>query len=349
MAMKRVWRRAWRLAVIGALAAALVMGACRVSPPTWAAWGKRAAQIVMGLSRPQESLSYMQRLVQTEETKPRIFSEAADASALTEATSAIPARAAGGDVKEVVLSGQTASGVSVKNNSGVAYDVATLLQAASPVSPSDSTSPRVLIVHTHGCECYMSYYAGYYNDTDPTRSEDRTENVVAVGEAIAQELRAVGIGVIHNTTLHDAPRYTGAYDRSEDTIQAVLKQYPSIEMVLDIHRDAMMQEDGTKLKPTVTVQGRKAAQVMAVIGGTDLPERPNAYCKENLTLALQFYQAMEAAYPSIMRPILIADARYNQGLRRGSMLIEVGTDANTLSEAVYSGHLVGAQLAKMLR
>ena len=347
--VNRVWGRVWRTAVALAAAGALTAGACRVPLSTWAVWGERAAQIAMGLSRPQESLSYMQQLVETEETASPMISDAVDASVRTEEPSPIPVRGEGGDVKEVVLRSQMANGVSVKNNSGVAYDIEALLAEGSPLTLSDTREPQVLIVHTHGCECYMSYYAGYYNDTDPVRSENGTENVTAVGEAIAQELRAAGIGVIHNTTLHDSPTYTGAYNRSEQTIQSVLERYPSIRMVLDIHRDAMMQEDGTKLKPTVTVNGRKAAQVMAVIGGTDIAERPNPHCKENLRLALQFHKAMETAYPSIMRPVLIADARYNQGLLAGSMLIEVGTDANTLSESIYSGHLLGKQLAFLMR
>ena len=109
----------------------------------------------------------------------------------------------------------------------------------------------------------MSYYAGYYNEGDGGRSKDESKNVCAVGEAIAAELRAAGIGVIHDTTIHDNPKYTGAYTRSEETVKKNLKQYPSIQVVLDVHRDGIMIDNTTKAKPTVTINGKKAAQTMS--------------------------------------------------------------------------------------
>ncbi len=345
--MKRVWEWLWRVGVPLGMAAAVAIGACRVPSATWMRWGGTAARVILGLSHPQESLAYMEQLANTAPDAAFAVTNEADASVLYREAAAIPARAEGGDVKEIVIGGD-GDPVSVKNNSGVAYDTAALLEKGSPLTEATTTEPRVLIVHTHGCECYMRYYAGYYNHDDPTRTDNRAENVTAVGAAIAGELRAQGIGVIHDTTLHDSPAYTGAYARSEQTIRAYLERYPTIEAVMDIHRDAMMQADNTKLKPTVTVQGRKAAQVMAVVGGTDTPDRPNAYCEENLRLALAFHQAMEQAYPSIMRPVYVVDARYNQGLKAGSMLLEIGTDANTLSEAIFSGELVGKQLGMLM-
>jgi len=347
MGVKTVCRRIGWMIVTAAVAVALAVAASRIPPSEWTAFGTRAVETVVGLAHPQESLQYMEQLVRSEATAVPMQNEA-DASVWETPAVAVPSRGEGGDIRETVISGTQTDGVSIKNNSGVPVDVPALLSKGVPLTPSEGTQPRVLIVHTHGCECYMSYDAGFYNHTDPTRSEDPAENVTAVGEAIAEELRAGGVGVLHDTTLHDSPEYTGAYNRSEKTVQAYLAAYPSIEVVLDIHRDAMMQADGTKLKPTVTVQGHKAAQVMAVIGGTDTPERPNPYCEDNLRLALAFHQMMERAYPSIMRPVYVVDARYNQGLKSGSMLLEIGTDANTLSEAVFSGRLVGKQLANLM-
>ena len=263
----------------------------------------------------------------------------------------IPPKGDGGGavVEEQVGGGtQAAEGIYVKNNCGVSFDYASLLQQGLPMTVADTSDPQVLIVHTHATECYMSYYAGYYNGDDPTRTTEPTESVIAVGEAIAQELRARGIGVIHDTTLHDSPQYSGAYSRCEDTIRSYLQQYPSVCVVLDIHRDAIMYDDLTKVKPTVSVGDQKAAQVMLVVGGTDTADLPNDYCEENLRFGLQLQQALETTCPGLARPLYLVDARYNQGLLPGSLLIEVGTDANMLSEALYSGHLVGRQLAELL-
>lgn len=345
------WRVA-RVVMLLTAAVAVTVGAMQVPLSTWITWGERAAVVTAGLDRPQESLSYILDALAAEEAvvAPTVPASNGGVAAPTAGAVIPPKGDGGGTVEEHTLAGGTtvADSVSVKNASGVSYDFAALLKAGVPFTPTASDMPQVLIVHTHASECYMAYYAGYYNDNDPTRSTDTTANVVAVGEAIAKELRAQGIGVLHDTTLHDHPAYTGAYTRSEATIQSYLKKYPSIRVVLDIHRDAMMQEDLTKIKPTVTINGRKAAQVMAVIGGTNTTELPNAHREDNLRLALRFHQAMNSAYAGIMRPLYVVDARYNQGLLGGSMLLEIGTDANTLSEAVYSGQLVGKQLATLL-
>ncbi len=347
-----VWRVV-RVLVLLAFAAAMTWGAMQIPSSTWRSWGERAAVVSAGLDRPQESLSYILEALAAEEkaAAPTVPASNGTASAQEAAAAVIPPKGdGGGAVEEHVLTGGTeiTQHVRVKNASGVAYDFAALLEEGLPFTPAADTAPQVLIVHTHATECYMAYYAGYYNDDDATRSTDAAVNMLAVGEAVAAQLRAQGIGVIHDTTLHDHPAYTGAYTRAETTIQSYLKKYPSIRVVLDIHRDAMLQSDQTKIKPTVSVAGRKAAQVMAVIGGTNTAELPNAHCRENLRLALQFHRAMNTAYDGIMRPLYVVDARYNQGLLAGSMLLEIGTDANTLSEAVYSAQLVGKQLSGLL-
>ncbi len=351
--MKQIGERVLR-AVPLLLCAALLVGTIRAVPLSqWRAIGKGTALLLVGLQNPQQSLDYAGELLdeRVAATMPTVPPYTPAPSVPTIADPIIPPKGDGGGAvsEEQVGGGAAVTGtVYVKNNSGATFDFKALLDAGMPFETAATTEPQVLIVHTHTTECYMSYYAGYYNADDATRTTDMTQSVAAVGEAIAGELRAAGIGVVHDVTLHDSPQYSGAYSRAEDTIRANLEKYPSIRVVLDIHRDAMMYDDLTKVKPTATVEGQKAAQVMLVVGGTDTEELPNAYCEDNLRFGLQLQQALEQAYPTLTRPLYVVDARYNQGLLSGSLLIEVGTDANTLSEALYSGRLVGKELAALL-
>ena len=333
---------------------ALLISMVRAVPLSdWYAIGKGTALLVMGLEHPHESVAYAQKVLdrQAEGTSPTVPPYLQTGAVPTVNEPIIPPKKdGGGAVSEEQIGGGVAvtQTVNVKNNSGKDWDLSALWEAGMPFEGAKTDEPQVLIVHTHTTECYMSYYAGYYNADDPTRTEDPTQNVTAVGAALAQELQAAGIGVLHDTTLHDSPQYSGAYSRSEDTIKTYLAQYPSIRVVIDLHRDAMMYDDLTKVKPTATVDGQKAAQIMLVVGGTSTEDLPNAHCEANLRFGLQLQHALETAYPTLTRPLYIVDARYNQGLLAGSLLIEVGTDANTLSEALYSARLVGRQLATLL-
>ena len=352
--MKRIGAAALRWLPL-LLCVSLLVGAVRAVPiADWITVGKGTALLVMGLEHPQATAEYAQKTLGKQEapTVPTVPTYPQTSAVPVSSEPIIPPKKdGGGAVSEEQVGGgvEITPTVRVKNNSGADWDFAALLGKGMPLTVTPSDAPQVLIVHTHTTECYMSYYAGYYNADDATRTTDMTQSVAAVGEALAAELEAAGIGVLHDTTLHDSPQYSGAYSRSEDTIKAYLAQYPSIRVVIDLHRDAMMYDDLTKVKPTATVDGQKAAQVMLVVGGTDTQDLPNAHCEDNLRFGLQLQQALETAYPTLTRPLYVVDARYNQGLLAGSLLIEVGTDANTLSEALYSGRLVGRQLATLLQ
>lgn len=205
----------------------------------------------------------------------------------------------------------------------------------------DISQPTVLIMHTHATECYEDDAVnGYYRTTDKER------NVCAVGERIAEKLRENGIGVIHDTTLHDHPSYTGAYDRSRETVESILLKNPTIKIVLDIHRDAM-ERDGERLAPVTVINGRKAAQVM-IICGCDDGTMGMPRCKENFGFACALQSVMEHDAPTLTRPMLYDYRKYNQDLTTGSLLIEVGGHANTYDEAVFSGELIGDSLVHLI-
>lgn len=258
----------------------------------------------------------------------------------------------GGTVIEEIVGGGTAigQGVAIKNNSHRSFEWATLLQGET-VKFADTKEPQVLILHTHGTESYMTYYAGYYNTADVARSTNVTANVCAVGEVLANRLRAAGIGVLHDTTLYDSPEYTGAYDRAEKMIKELTKKYPSIKLVIDVHRDAILRDSVTRVKPTVTVDGQKAAQVMLVLGANDTSGNPNPTWQQNVRLGFQLTAALQKKAPSLCRPVSLTETNYNQNLLPGGamLLLEIGTDANTFSEAMVSATLVGDALATLMR
>lgn len=212
----------------------------------------------------------------------------------------------------------------------------------------NSEEPQVLIVHTHTTESYEPYQRSYYDSSFPFRTRDPSHNMVRVGEALAQRLAEHGISVLHDGTIHDYPAYTGAYDRSEATIRAALEQYPSIKIIIDLHRDAISNPDGSRTAPVAEINGRSAAQFMIITGCDDgrfgnMPE----YI-ENFKLACLIQSSAEELYPGLARPILFDYRNYNQHISTGSLLIEVGSHANSLDEAVYSGELLGDGIAKAL-
>ena len=171
--------------------------------------------------------------------------------------------------------------------------------------------------------------------------------MIAVGNMITEQLAAGGIGVIHDTTVHDSPSYNGSYDRSRETVKNILEQYPSVKIVLDIHRDAI-ERDGERIAPVTEINGKKAAQIMIICGCDDgTMNMPN--CAENFKLACLMQSGFERDYPTLTRPVLFDYRHYNQDLTTGSLLIEVGGHANTLEQAKYSGELIGKSLAKTLK
>lgn len=212
---------------------------------------------------------------------------------------------------------------------------------------TDSKDPQVLVYHTHTSESFEKFDLGYCDPKYNARSFNESENMVSVGNAIATKLNNAGIVTIHDKTIHDR-EYNGAYSKSRETIKKYLKKYPSIQVILDIHRDAIQDSSGVRYKPTTTINGRKAAQVMIIAGcngyGVEIPNYQN-----NLRFANSVQNSMETLYPTLTRPILFDYRFYNQDLAKAAILIEVGGHANTLSEAIYTGELVGESLVKSLK
>lgn len=235
----------------------------------------------------------------------------------------------------------------VNNKTDISNDT---LYSESMYLPSftveNTSEPQVLIYHTHTTESFEPYVRDFYDSSFNYRTTDETKNVVMVGDAIQAELEARGIGVIHDTTVHDYPSYNGSYERSRETVMSILEQNPSIKVVLDIHRDAISGE-GEAYQPYVEIDGKEAAQIMIISGCDDgTMDMPN-YMK-NFHFACCLQQKLESDFSGLTRPILFDYRHYNQDLTTGSLLIEVGSHGNTLEQVQYSGQLIGRSLGDLM-
>lgn len=250
-------------------------------------------------------------------------------------------------VTKTVNTGERTVGIAVKNRSDTTVDVAAALSDDLPLQWADTAEPQVLILHTHTTEGYMTYEADYYNATDRHRTDDHTRNVCAAGEALRLTLAAYGIVAIHDTTIHDSPVYSGAYNRSAQTAEKYLEQYPSIQIVIDLHRDSI-EDGGAVVRPVATVEGKSAAQMMLITGVVSTDALPHPNWEQNLTFSTHWQAALDEVSPDLMRPLNLTASRYNQHLSPGWVLVEVGAEGNTVEEAVYSAQILGRTLAELL-
>lgn len=215
------------------------------------------------------------------------------------------------------------------------------------LSLQGKSSPSVLIVHTHASEAYSEDGAISYAEGEETaRSNDPEENVIAVGEALADELNRRGISTVHCRVMHDT-QYKGAYERAKETIERYLEQYPDICLVIDLHRDAIFKSSGEMVRPVTLLDGEAAAQVLCVVG-SDFGGESNPNWEGNLALALQLRKKLNDRYTNLCRPPYLKAATYNQELSPYSLLLEVGACGNSVEEAKRSAAAVGGALAEIL-
>lgn len=227
-------------------------------------------------------------------------------------------------------------------------DVAAEMMQALPFTVEiGADAPQVLIMHTHTTETYEPAERSWCDPAFSARSTDLSVNMAAVGAEMAAQLNTAGICTLHDTTLHDYPSYNGSYARSNATVRSYLERYPTIKVVIDVHRDAIQRDDGARIKPVAMIDGMKSAQVMIICGADVNGNLPNF--RQNLRFASRWQDKMESMFPGLTRPVLFDYRYYNQDLTTGSLLIEVGGHANTLEEAKYSGEMVGKALVKVLR
>lgn len=195
--------------------------------------------------------------------------------------------------------------------------------------------PLVFIYNTHNAEAYQ-----------PSEGQDRLEGqaagVTKVAKHLADTLRQkYKIPVVLSSTIHDYPHWELAYAQSAKTVQSVLAKYPSIQVVIDVHRDAALGQ-----RRAVTIDGKRAAPVLLVVGTDKRLKHP--HWKENRDFAEKLAEKMNLTYPGLLRGVRVQDGRYNQHLHPHAILIEVGSAANSLEEAYYSAELLAAVLKGLI-
>ncbi len=237
----------------------------------------------------------------------------------------------------------SASGLEVSNATD--YSVNADAACTEPMSfGADTNEPLVLIMHTHTTECYD----GDAMSGETERNTNEELNVIAVGNEICSVLEENGIKTIHDATYHDYPSYQGAYTRALATIENQLREYPSIKAVLDIHRDAFIYPDGTKLRVARDINGKSTAQVM-IVAGTDSMGLWHDNWRENFKFAAKIQNAAQIMYPGLMRPINLRTERFNEHTTTGSLILEVGSNGNTLEEAKEGARCVARAVAAVLK
>lgn len=195
-------------------------------------------------------------------------------------------------------------------------------------------APTVLIFHSHGTESYtMTAQTQYKEYGGKYRTDDTRYNIISMGDALAQLLEEAGIGVIHDRTPHDKDDYLDSYANSRKAVQRYLQQYPTIRLVLDLHRDAATYADGTQWATSATVNGSPSAQLMFVVG-TDASGNHHPNWQQNLAVAEKLHVLMEKAAPGITRPVDLRSQRFNHDLSPAAMIVEVGSAGNTHPEAL---------------
>ncbi len=239
----------------------------------------------------------------------------------------------------------TAGNVSVYNHTDYTVDIPALIENAPQLSVAGE-GPKVLIYHSHATESYTMDGTDIYEPSGDHRTLDTNYNMVRVGEEMKAVFEAAGIGVVHDTTLYDYPSYNDAYKRSLEGIAANLEKYPSIVLALDVHRDALVANDGTIYK-VVAGTVDDCAQVMMVMG-TDANGQVHPNWRVNLALALGIQSALANKWSTLARPLVLRPTRFNQHLSTGTILVEVGTHGNTLQEAITAARLYARTVVELM-
>ncbi len=241
------------------------------------------------------------------------------------------------------------------NETSYAPDTLALLEETLPFPDFNTWAaqygtdvPYVLILHTHGTEAYTPEGATSYTSADSFRSQNTQENVVAVGAVMAQTLEKAGIPVLHCTEMFDAASYQDAYSRAAAAIRTYLQKYPSIQIILDVHRDSVVRADQTKMQPVTKIGGVEYAQFMIVTGtdhrGADFPR-----WTDNLNFAMKVQETLMGRSDSLVRANNLRGAAFNGQYRSGSLLLEVGSCGNTLAQAKRTGALAAIAIAEVVK
>lgn len=191
-----------------------------------------------------------------------------------------------------------------------------------------SVGKNVFIYHTHGTESYKS--KENYEMYQFYRSTDNNYNVINIGNCLEEKLKSKNFNVIHNKSFFDLPSVAGAYDRARVELKEELKKNKEINLIIDVHRDAISEEEHKAT--TLNINGEKLAELRFVLG----VDKTNDNYLYTLKLMIDLQKKANILYPGLFQPILIRKREYNQDLISNSILIEVGENCNQIEEAINS-------------
>lgn len=206
-----------------------------------------------------------------------------------------------------------------------------------------SDGPKVLIYHTHSQEMFADSTSG-----------DPADSIVGVGEYLTQLLNARGIETIHDTGVYDIINgkldRSNAYEYAGEAVSRILEENPSIEVLIDLHRDGVAE--GTRL--VTEINGKPTAKIMFFNGlsrsrtNGDISYLANPYIQDNLAFSLQMQIAAEEKYPGFTRHIYLRAYRYNMHLMPKSLLVEAGAQTNTVEEMMNAMEVLSEMLYDVL-
>ncbi len=198
----------------------------------------------------------------------------------------------------------------------------------------DNSKPQVIIYHTHSSESYQPYTASNFH------RQEEAGTVREVGGVMASELNRLGIAVVHDKTIHDSPSYNESYDRSMETITALMKKYPTAEVIIDLHRDAAAYTGN--VGETMMIEGEKTAKYKLVVG------QNNDNYSQLMAFANKVNTAADKMYPGFSGRIIEKEYRYNEYIADKYLLLEVGNNQNNIKEVRKTGKYFARVLAEVL-
>lgn len=236
--------------------------------------------------------------------------------------------------------------LSIRNQTGYLVSLEELSQ--QPLQFDESAEgPTILLIHTHTTEAYTPEPGWEYEAYDLMRTMDSNYNMVRIGNEVERILTEAGYWVIHDETINDYPSYNNSYGTALSRIEDWFARYPSIQLVLDLHRDAAADADGAFIPTSCSYGGQDTAQLMLVCG-TDYGGLEHPNWRQNLAFALRLQLRLELTRPGSCRTLDLRCERFNQHTTPLSLLVEVGTVGDTLSRAIPAAQHLGTCLAEIL-
>ena len=337
------WMRRW---IGGLLIAALVLGAGF----GWEFWMPRAAGLALGqlqalplkrvgvflLKNTDPSMKQIGRYLTDEffesPDEPFLYFTKEEQKPETPQEE-LPAEIKGANLSALSGTYTQYNGTAVAN--GTDFDVRELVTQTVEMPQFEEGKPAILIYHTHTTECYR-------NDAGQTNTTDESRNVVAVGEAMKAVFEQAGYQTIHIKEVFNQKNFKQSYSYSRAAVEKVLAENPSIQVVLDVHRDSIVS-NGVEYYPVTEVDGKEAAQVM-IVCGTDAKGLEHPEWRRNFVYGLELSRRMGQLYPDLSRPVNLRTDRFNTHFTPYTLLMEMGSSANTLEQAVYGAELTAAAM-----